>query len=170
MGTRRNNPHPVKVFTQDELDGLKQDQLLCNHQRRTFLKWSALLTSEVIAGGGILNLLTGKPAMADDTFANVANWVTSVCGYCSVGCGLEIGVTSAGQAVAVRGNAVNLTNAGRVCVKGLYEYKILHDQDLRVGSRAKYPMKRDPNGNWQNITWDESTTLLAQKIIEAVNT
>ena len=170
MATRKHDQHPVKVFTQAELEELKQDPLLCNHDRRTFLKWSTLLASQAIVGGGVLNLLTGEPAMADDTFVNVTSWVKSVCGYCSVGCGLEIGVNSAGKAVAVRGNAVHPTNAGRVCVKGLYEHKILHDQDLRVGSRAKYPMKRDANGNWQNITWDEATTLLAQKIIEAVNT
>jgi ferredoxin-nitrate reductase len=170
MATHKNDQHPVKVFTQAELDELKQDPQLCNHQRRTFLKWSALLASQVVAGGGVLNLLTGEEAMADDTFVNVTSWVKSVCGYCSVGCGLEIGVNAVGKAVAVRGNAVHPTNVGRVCVKGLYEHKILHDQDLRVGSRAKYPMKRDAGGNWQNITWDEATTLLAQKIIDAVNT
>ncbi len=170
MATHKNDQHPVKVFTKAELDELKQNPQLCNHQRRTFLKWSALLASQVVAGGGVLNLLTGEEAMADDTFVNVASWVKSVCGYCSVGCGLEVGVNAAGKAVAVRGNAVHPTNVGRVCVKGLYEHKILHDQDLRVGSRAKYPMKRDASGNWQNITWDEATTLLAQKIIDAVNT
>ncbi len=164
MGTREKDPSPVKVFTRAELDDLKKDQLLCNHQRRTFLKWSALLTSQAIIGGGILNLLTGEEAQADDTIANVTNWVTTVCGYCSVGCGLQVGVNATGQAVFVRGNAVHPTNAGRVCVKGLYEHKILHDQDLRVGSRARYPMKRDAAGGWQNITWDEATTLLAQKI------
>ena len=170
MATHKNDQHPVKVFTKAELDELKQDPQLCNHQRRTFLKWSTLLASQVVAGGGVLNLLTGEEALADDTFVNVTSWVKSVCGYCSVGCGLEIGVNSTGKAVAVRGNAVHPTNVGRVCVKGLYEHKILHDQDLRVGSRAKYPMKRDANGNWQNITWDEATTLLSQKIIDAVNT
>lgn len=170
MGTRKANSHPVKVFTPAELEELRKDQLLCNHDRRTFLKWGALLASQAIVGGGVLNLLTGQEATADDTMANVANWVTTVCGYCSVGCGLEVGVNATGQAVFVRGNAVHPTNAGRVCVKGLYEHKILHDQDLRVGSRAKYPMKRDAAGGWQNITWDEATTLLAQKIVEAVDT
>jgi anaerobic selenocysteine-containing dehydrogenase len=169
MATHKNDQHPVKVFTQAELEELKQDPHLCNHDRRTFLKWSTLLASQAVVGGGVLNLLTGEEALADDTFVNVTSWVKSVCGYCSVGCGLEIGVNSTGKAVAVRGNAVHPTNVGRVCVKGLYEHKILSDQDLRVGSRAKYPMKRDANGNWQNITWDEATTLLAQKIIEAVN-
>ncbi len=170
MAIRDDDPKAVRLFTPAELEALRQEPRLSNHGRRTFLKWSALLASQAVVGGGVLNLLTGKDAMADDTFANVTQWVTSVCGYCSVGCGLQIGVNATGQAVAVRGNAVHPTNAGRICVKGVYEYKILHDQDLRVGSRAKYPMKRDAAGNWQNITWDEATTLLAQKIIEATNT
>ena len=170
MATRNKDKHPVRLFSREEIDELKQEPQLCNHQRRTFLKWGALLTSQAVVGGGILDLLTGKPAMADDSFVNVVNWVNSVCGYCSVGCGLQIGVDSTGEAIAVRGTAVHPTNAGRVCVKGLYEYKLLHDHDLRVGNRAKYPMVRDAGGNWQNITWDEATTLLAQKIIEAVDT
>jgi anaerobic selenocysteine-containing dehydrogenase len=101
MATHKHDQHPVKVFTQAELKELKQDPQLCNHERRTFLKWGALLTSQAIVGGGVLNLLTGEEAMADDTFVNVANWVTSVCGYCSVGCGLQIGVNASGKAVAV---------------------------------------------------------------------
>ena len=46
----------------------------------------------------------------------------SICGYCSFGCGLRIGVDAA---VAVRGNDWPPTNNGRVCVKGLYEHKVL---------------------------------------------
>ncbi len=157
------------VLTKAELDGLVRDQHACNQDRRTFLKWSALLTTQVVAGGGILNLLTGAPAKADDTFDNVTQWVHSVCGFCSVGCGLHIGVNAAGTAVAVKGNSKHPTNSGRVCVKGLYQYKVLNDADLRVGARAVNPMRRNSAGAWERITWDEATTLLSQKIIEAVN-
>ena len=132
------------------------------------MKWSSLLTSQAVIGGGVLNLLSGE-VHADDTFVNVSNWVTSVCGYCSVGCGLKIGVNSSGVAVAVKGTDVHPTNAGRVCVKGLYQYKVLNDKDLRVGERAKYPMLRNAGGGWDAITWDQATTLLAQKIIAGVN-
>lgn len=157
-------------FTTEEIEGLKRNERVCNHDRRTFLKWSALLTSQVVAGGGVLNLLTSREAQADDTFNNVVNWVYSVCGYCSVGCGLHVGVNSTGQAVAVKGNANHPTNAGRVCVKGVYEYKILNDADLHVGQRGKYPLKRNAAGGWDQITWDTAITLLSQKIIDAVNT
>ncbi len=38
-----------------------------------------------ILGGGAINLLTGREALADDTFENVVDWHYSVCGYCSFG-------------------------------------------------------------------------------------
>lgn len=171
----KHNDTVVEVhFSQDEITLLKEDPQLCNHDRRTFLKWSALLTgravlaSQAVIGGGIA-LLTSEDAVADDNFNNVTSWVYSVCGFCSVGCGLHIGVNSAGEAVAVRGNELHPTNSGRICVKGVYEYKLLNDKNLRVGARAKYPLRRNASGGWDQITWDEATTLLSQKIIDSVN-
>ena len=163
------NESTIKVFTKEEIEELKKDPNICNQDRRTFIKWSSIVSSQAVIGGGVLNLLTGKEALADDTFNNVTGWVYSVCGYCSFGCGLEIGVNSSGRAVAVRGNSAHPTNAGKVCVKGLYEHKILHDDDLTVGARGKYPLVRDANGAWKQISWDEATTILSQKIIDSVD-
>jgi anaerobic selenocysteine-containing dehydrogenase len=168
--TRKPSAAPLVHFSRKELEQLERDPQLCHHGRRTFLKCGALLGAQVVAGGGVLSLLTGEEARADDVMTNVARWVYSVCGYCSVGCGLYIGVNSTGRAVFVKGNDQHPTNQGRVCVKGLYEYKALNDADLRVGSRARYPLLRNSAGGWDRITWDQATTLLAQKIIEAVNT
>jgi len=154
----------IRVFSKKEIQALKKDPNICNHGRRNFLKWSAMVSSQAVIGGGILNLLTSKQAMADDTFDNVTTWVYSVCGYCSFGCGLHIGVNSTGEAVAVRGNDKHPTNAGRVCVKGLYEHKILDTPD-----RGKWPLVRDANGDWERITWDQATTILSQKIIDGVD-
>jgi len=157
------NESTIKVFTKEEIEALKEDPNVCNHGRRNFLKWSALVSSQAVIGGGILNLLTSTEAKADDTFDSVTGWVYSVCGYCSFGCGLHIGVNAAGEAVAVRGNDKHPTNDGRVCVKGLYEHKILDAPD-----RGKWPLIRDVNGSWKKITWDEATTILSQKIIDGV--
>ena len=118
---------PKTFFTPKEIKSLSDEPNLCNQSRRTFLKWGTVMSSQAIVGGGVLNLLTGKEALADDTFENVISWNYSVCGFCSFGCGLEIGVNSEGKAVAVRGNGKHPTNAGRVCVKGLYEHKILNN-------------------------------------------
>ena len=154
----------VKMFSKDEIEALKQDSNIANHGRRSFLKWSAIVSSQAVIGGGIVNLLASGEAKADDTFDNVTEWVYSVCGYCSFGCGLKIGVNAAGEAVAVRGNENHPTNNGRVCVKGLFEDKILEAPD-----RGKWPLIRDANGDWQRITWDEATTILSQKIIDGVD-
>jgi len=155
----------VKVFSKKEIEALKKDPNICNHGRRNFLKWSALVSSQAVLGGGVLNLLTSKEALADDNFDNVTGWVYSVCGYCSFGCGLHIGVNAEGIAVVVRGNDKHPTNNGRVCVKGIYEHEILIDAD-----RGKWPLIRDANGNWEKITWDQATTILSQKIIDGVDT
>ncbi len=160
---------PRILFTPADIRALRDEPSLSNQSRRNFLKWSTVLTARAILGGGAINLLTGREVSADDTFDNVVDWHYSVCGYCSFGCGLEIGVDSDGTAVAVRGNGRHPTNAGRVCVKGLYEHKILNDEDLRVGARGLYPMIRDPNGSWTPITWDQATTILSEKIIAAVD-
>ncbi|MDH5387509.1 MAG: molybdopterin oxidoreductase family protein [Gammaproteobacteria bacterium] len=154
----------VKMFSKDEIEELKKDPNIANHGRRNFLKWSAIVSSQAVIGGGVVNLLASSDARADDTFNNVTGWVYSVCGYCSFGCGLSIGVNSAGEAVAVRGNENHPTNNGRVCVKGLYEHKILEAPD-----RGKWPLIRDANGDWKKITWDEATTILSQKIIDGVD-
>ncbi len=154
----------VKVFSKEEIKALKKDPNICNHGRRSFLKWSAIVSSQAVISGGVINLLASSDARADDTFDNVTDWVYSVCGYCSFGCGLSIGVNAAGEAVAVRGNENHPTNNGRVCVKGLYEHKILEAPD-----RGKWPLVRDVNGDWKRITWDEATTILSQKIIDGVD-
>ena len=169
MEIRNKTSTPQESLNREELTALENEPNICNQGRRAFLKWSALAGSQVVAGGGILNLLTGSEARADDTMANVARWVYSVCGYCSVGCGLYIGVNGAGKAVFVKGNDRHPTNAGRVCVKGLYEHKLLDDADLRVGARVRYPLLRNASGGYDRITWDQATTLLAQKIIAAVD-
>jgi assimilatory nitrate reductase catalytic subunit len=48
-------------------------------------------------------------------------WVRTTCGYCSVGCGMLIGVRD-GRAVAVQGDPDHPVNRGRLCPKGLSEH------------------------------------------------
>jgi anaerobic selenocysteine-containing dehydrogenase len=48
-------------------------------------------------------------------------WVRTTCGYCSVGCGILLGVRD-GKAVAVQGDPDHPVNLGRLCPKGLTEH------------------------------------------------
>jgi len=76
-------------------------------------------------------------------------WTATTCGYCSVGCGIEIGVKD-GKAIAVRGNEGHPVNLGKLCPKGLAEHEIID-----VDSRAKQPLLRK-NGKLEPVSWDEA--------------
>jgi assimilatory nitrate reductase catalytic subunit len=83
-------------------------------------------------------------------------WVTTTCGYCSVGCGMFIGVKE-GRAVAVRGNPHHPVNLGRLCPKGLSEH-----YTLEVPNRAKRPLL-SKNNKLVPVSWDEALDTMAEK-------
>jgi assimilatory nitrate reductase catalytic subunit len=74
-------------------------------------------------------------------------WVPTTCGYCSVGCGMYVGVKD-GKAVSVRGNDDHPVNLGKLCPKGLAEHHTL-DAD----SRARHPLLKR-NGRFERVGWD----------------
>ena len=88
-------------------------------------------------------------------------WVYSTCGYCAVGCGLYIGVKD-GQAVTVQGNPHYPVNQGNLCIKGLYEWKVLHHPQ-----RAQAPMVRQ-DGKLVAASWEDALGLMVQKLSEAL--
>ena len=76
-------------------------------------------------------------------------WVATTCGYCSVGCGMLVGVKD-GRAVSVRGNPDHPVNRGVLCPKGLSEHHTLY-----ADNRALYPMlRRDRRGVRARVSWD----------------
>ena len=83
-------------------------------------------------------------------------WVKTTCGYCSVGCGMFIGVKD-GRAVSVRGDADHPVNGGTLCPKGLSEHETLH-----ASSRARYPLLRR-NGRLERVSWDDAIQTMAAK-------
>ena len=84
-------------------------------------------------------------------------WVKTTCGYCSVGCGMLIGVKD-GKAVAARGNPDHPVNLGKLCPKGLSEHHILNSP-----SRAKQPLLRK-NGVLVPVSWDEALDTMLERI------
>src|SRR5262249_18481670 len=76
-------------------------------------------------------------------------WVATTCGYCSVGCGMQIGVKD-GRAVAVRGLDSHPVNSGKLCPKGLAEHYPIESSD-----RVRYPLLRK-NGKLVRVDWDEA--------------
>ena len=81
-------------------------------------------------------------------------WVKTTCGYCSVGCGMVIGVRD-GKAVTSRGDVNHPVNRGKLCPKGLAEHYVL-DAD----NRARYPLLRR-NDALSRVTWDTAFDTMA---------
>jgi len=81
-------------------------------------------------------------------------WVATTCGYCSVGCGMYIGVKD-GRAVAVRGNPDHPVNRGMLCPKGLSEH-----HTIAADNRARYPLLRC-DGGMARVGWDEALATMA---------
>lgn len=72
-------------------------------------------------------------------------WVKTTCGYCSVGCGMAIGVRD-GKAVAVEGDPDHPVNHGRLCPKGLSEHQM-----LAADGRLLHPRV-----DGRRVTWDDA--------------
>jgi anaerobic selenocysteine-containing dehydrogenase len=83
-------------------------------------------------------------------------WVATTCGYCSVGCGIEIGVKD-GKAIASRPHAAHPVNRGKLCPKGLSEHYTI-DTD----NRARFPLLRK-NGKLVRVDWDEALGTMVER-------
>lgn len=112
-----------------------------------------------------LDILSEKYAYAtDETTGYISagkipdNWVATTCGYCSVGCGMFVGVKD-GRAVAVRGNPAHRVNSGTLCPKGLAEH-----YTLEAPNRAKYPLLRQ-NGRLSRVSWDEALDAMLENFL-----
>ncbi len=131
--------------------------------RRDFLKLTAV--------GGAAAAVFGfdlQPAYAELRVLKIAraNETRSTCPYCAVGCGTIIytigdrakNVTP--QVVHVDGDPDHPTNRGTLCPKGAsLEQDILNDR------RLLKPQVRRPGGtDWEDISWDEALTEIAQRI------
>ncbi|MBI3352461.1 MAG: nitrate reductase [Nitrospirae bacterium] len=80
----------------------------------------------------------------------VDKWVYTTCGYCSTGCGIELGVKD-GKAVTVRGKADHPVNQGKLCLKGIWEFEVMTTRE-----RGEYPLSRkNRNLPMERLSWDQ---------------
>lgn len=82
---------------------------------------------------------------------------TSVCGYCSTGCGLRIHLREA-QAVGLTPETNYPVNLGMACPKGWESLRVLDADD-----RATTPLLRDRQGNMQAVSWDVALTEFCER-------
>ncbi|MBA2113980.1 molybdopterin oxidoreductase family protein [Bremerella alba] len=75
---------------------------------------------------------------------------TSVCGFCSTGCGLELHMKD-GQAVNLSPSVDWPVNLGMACPKGWESLTV-----LKANDRATRPMLKGPDGKLAPVSWDEA--------------
>lgn len=85
-------------------------------------------------------------------------WVKTTCGYCSVGCGMFIGVKG-DRAVSVRGDPHHPVNEGALCPKGLSEHHSIH-----AAGRAMAPLLR-LDGKLRRVSWDMALETLVGRFL-----
>src|SRR3569833_3409743 len=102
-------------------------------------------------------------AFADDpvlgytsTRKHADRWVNTTCGYCSVGCGMQLGVRE-GKVTSVRGNPDHPVNRGKLCPKGLAEHYA-----IEADGRALYPLLRK-EGALTRIPWQQALSTMADR-------
>lgn len=110
-----------------------------------------------------LDILSEKYSYGSDAFAGYTSaqkipdrWVPTTCGYCSVGCGMLVGVKD-GRAVTVRGNPEHAVNFGKLCPKGLSEH-----YTLEAPNRLRHPLLRK-DGRLTRTSWSEAIAIMARE-------
>ena len=84
---------------------------------------------------------------------------TSICTFCSVGCGMICHVKD-GKLINLEGDPDHIINEGALCSKGA-SMSVLPNSDQRV----KTPLYRAPGSDrWQEISWEEAIERIAKKI------
>ncbi len=89
-------------------------------------------------------------------------WTYATCGYCSVGCSIEIGLNEEGKPVTTRGVASAPVNQGKLCIKGITEAQI-----LEAAGRGVEPLSRDRiDENFSPASWDSALDTVATRFRE----
>ncbi len=90
----------------------------------------------------------------------VVEWKYAVCGYCSTGCSIEVGLNAEGRPVTSRGVADADVNRGKLCLKGIFEHELFDS-----AGRGTVPLMRDHwHDEWATTDWDTALDRLHDEI------
>jgi assimilatory nitrate reductase catalytic subunit len=87
-------------------------------------------------------------------------WVKTTCGYCSVGCGMVVGVRE-GKIVSVHGDQDHPVNRGTLCPKGLSEHQMVSSPQ-----RAQAPLRRSRDGGLERVSWEQAYGAMVAQVRE----
>lgn len=123
--------------------------------RRDFLKLSG---GTVLVGTLGVNLDPAK-AYAQSLRIKNAKQTTTICPYCSVGCGLIVHAVN-GKVINTEGDPEHPISEGTLCSKGASLMQLV-DNDKRVMK----PLYREPGAAaWKEVEWDWALDRIAQLV------
>jgi formate dehydrogenase major subunit len=126
--------------------------------RRDFLKLSG--GTVLVASLGV-NLDPAK-AYAKDLRIKNAKQTTTICPYCSVGCGIVV-YQENGKIINTEGDPDHPISEGALCAKGSSVSQLVNND-----KRVKKPMYREPGGStWQEVEWDWALDKIARLVKDA---
>jgi formate dehydrogenase major subunit len=125
--------------------------------RRDFLKVSGAAGTVLIGGLGFD--LSPAEAYARELRIKGAKETTSVCCYCSVGCGILVH-TRDGKVINSEGDPEHPISEGALCSKGTSLYQVVNN-----GDRLLKPRYRSPGAaEWKEVEWDWALDQIARRI------
>lgn len=126
--------------------------------RRTFLKLSGTAAGTFIVSGLGFDL-SPVEAYAQELRIKGARETTTICCYCSVGCGIIVH-SKDGKVVNTEGDPEHPISEGSLCSKGGSLSQIVNN-----ASRLRKPLYRAPGSTaWKDVEWDWALDKIARRI------
>ncbi len=127
--------------------------------RRDFLKISGATATGVVIGGLGFDLSPIR-AYAQELRIKNAKETTTICCFCSVGCGIIVHADSQGKVINAEGDPDHPINEGSLCAKGAASYQIAANANRlqKVRYRAPY------SPAWKEVSWDWALDKIAANI------
>jgi formate dehydrogenase major subunit len=132
-------------------------------KRRTFLRMSCCLGAGLALSGLGLDVSAVSAFAADikkGDALKMASQSTTICCYCSVGCGLICSVDKAtGKIFNIEGDPEHPINEGALCAKGAGLFQV----SAANGHRLTKVLYRKPGGDkWEEKDWNFAITRIAE--------
>lgn len=127
--------------------------------RRDFLKVSGATAAGTVLGGLGFDL-SPIEGYAQELRIKGAKETTSICCYCSVGCGIIVHTDANGKVINMEGDPDHPINEGALCAKGASSYQIAVNPHRlqKVRYRAPY------STTWKEVTWEWALEKIAANI------
>ena len=126
--------------------------------RRSFLKLSGAAAGTFMVGGLGFDLSPVK-AYARELRIKKGKETTTICCYCSVGCGILVH-TLEGKVINAEGDPDHPVNEGSLCSKGSTISQMATNE-----SRLRKPLYRAPGAKaWKEVEWDWALDRVARRI------